>query len=106
MEFLWDEGNVSKNVAKHKVSNKETEQAVQNEPVDLEVQLRNGEIRQVQIGVTDAGRVLVVVSTLRGDKVRVISSRPANREERAFFKEERDRIHHGEESPDSRHPGL
>ena len=31
MEFLWDEGNVSKNVAKHKVSNKETEQAVQNE---------------------------------------------------------------------------
>lgn len=61
-------------IAAHRVGCKEAEQVIQNEPFDLEFQTEDGEERFVQIGETDAGRILVVVSTWRGSKVRVVTA--------------------------------
>jgi uncharacterized DUF497 family protein len=82
--FDWDEANLS-HIAEHGVSPAEAEQAVLNEPVDLELQLRSGEERTVQVGETDAGRILVVVTILRDGKVRVVTAFPAKKKIREFY---------------------
>ena len=45
-----------------------------NDPFDLEFQTVNDEERFVQLGATNAGRILVVVSTWRKHLVRVITA--------------------------------
>ena len=62
--FDWDDENRS-HIAAHRVSCAEAEQVITNEPFDLEFQVMNGEERFVQLGETNAGRILVVVSTWR-----------------------------------------
>ena len=71
--FDWDAANLS-HIADHGVDSKETEQVLRNRPLDVEVQTRSGEERLVQIGETDQGRVLIVVITFRGERVRVITA--------------------------------
>lgn len=45
------------------------------------------EDRFVSIGADDTGRVLVAVYTYRGESIRIISSRRANRRERQFYED-------------------
>lgn len=78
LEFDWDEEN-SNHIKEHNVSRIEAEQVVINEPFDLELQTESGEERFVQLGETNAGRILVVVSTWRGTKIRVITAFDAPR---------------------------
>ena len=47
-----------------------------------------GEQRFVTIGMGAFGRVLVVVYTWRGEKIRIISARQANPHERRMYSEE------------------
>jgi uncharacterized DUF497 family protein len=61
--FHWDAGNVD-HIAKHGITPAEAEQVILNNPFDLELQVRNGETRIPQLGETDGGRVLVVVTTM------------------------------------------
>ena len=82
--FDWDEQNIG-HLARHEVTPGEAEQVIINRPVDLESSLQNGEDRVVQIGETDAGRVLVVVSTMRNKKVRVVTAWPAKERLRRYF---------------------
>jgi uncharacterized DUF497 family protein len=56
--FDWDRANIE-HIAKHGVTPAEAEQVVLNDPVDLTLQLRDGEERTPQIGETNAGRILV-----------------------------------------------
>jgi uncharacterized DUF497 family protein len=84
MEFSWDDANRS-HIAEHAVSPEEAEQVVLNEPLDLEVQIRGGEERTLQVGETDAGRILIVVTTWRGQKVRVVTAFPANKKLRELY---------------------
>jgi uncharacterized DUF497 family protein len=58
--FLWDKENLSP-IARHEVSREEAEQVIENNPFDLERQIRNGEPRVLHLGETNAGRVLFVV---------------------------------------------
>lgn len=74
--FDWDPDNIS-HIARHGVSASEAEQAVLNDPIDLEFQLADEEERIVQLGETDAGRILVVVTTMRDDLIRVVTAFPA-----------------------------
>ncbi len=60
--FDWDDAN-RRHVAEHGVAPSEAEEVVRNNPLDLEEQFRNGEDRLMQIGETDALRILVVVTT-------------------------------------------
>lgn len=82
--FDWDEENIG-HLALHQIAPEEAEQVIQNRPVDLSTELRNGENRIVQIGETDAGRILVVVSAMRNKKIRVVTAWPANKNYRRYF---------------------
>ncbi|MDD2708829.1 MAG: BrnT family toxin [Verrucomicrobiae bacterium] len=85
--FDWDEGNLSKIPAKHPVSNTEAEQMFANIPllVTDDAGHSQNERRFRALGQTNEGRILHVSFTLRGDKVRIISARPANRKERNTY---------------------
>ena len=84
MNFEWDEANRS-HIAEHKMTAEEAEQVVLGNPLDVEVQLRNGEERTIQVGETDLGRVLVVVTTFRGKRLRVVTAFPANKKLRNLY---------------------
>lgn len=84
MQFHWDKGNID-HIARHGVTPEEAEQVIGNNPIDAGAVLRNGEERIVHLGETDAARVLVVVVTEREAMYRVVTARPADRKERAFY---------------------
>ncbi len=84
MQFHWDSGNID-HIALHEVGPREAEQVVENNPLDAGAVLRNGEMRTVHLGETDAGRILIVVVTERDGIYRVVTARPADRKERAFY---------------------
>lgn len=84
MEFEWDEHNRA-HIARHKVRPEEAEQVVLNDPLDVEVQLQNGEERIVQIGETRRGRILVVVTTWRREKTRVVTAFSANKQLKELY---------------------
>jgi uncharacterized protein len=86
--FDWDEGNLD-HIARHGVSREEAEQVILNDPVDVWRQVQDGEERFMQIGVTDAMKVLVVIITWRGELVRVVSAFPASPRLRHYFAAER-----------------
>jgi uncharacterized protein len=83
-QFDWDERNIG-HLVRHDLEPEEAEQVIQNRPVDLRSELRNGEERVVQVGETDAGNILIVVSTMRDRKVRVVTAWPARERLRRDF---------------------
>lgn len=87
--FDWDTGNIDKNFHKHNVSDKETEEVFSNEPLKIFEDNKHSqkEQRLVAYGVTKLGRKLVVVFTLRRQKIRIISARDQNRKERMTYEE-------------------
>jgi uncharacterized DUF497 family protein len=89
--FDWDAGNIA-HIARHGVTPLEAEQALSTFPIDLLRQYDEGEDRFVQIGVTAALRVLVVITTWRGDLIRVISAYEAPVSLRRRYWEERRKI--------------
>jgi uncharacterized DUF497 family protein len=99
MEFDWSEANRS-HIARHGVTTSEAEEVLQNSPLDVTLQTNEGEERTVQVGETDKGRVLVVVTTWRGEKVRVVTSFPASARMRRFYLAKRAR-NHGTKAQDS-----
>ena len=78
IEFDWDEQN-KMHLRSHRVSPQEFEQVIENDPFDLEYEVENGEERYKSIGVTDRGRALIVVWTLREGKVRAVTAYPAGK---------------------------
>jgi uncharacterized protein len=72
-EFDWDEANVG-HVARHSVLPDEAEHVILNDPVDLGLEIVDGEERHVNLGATVKGRVLLVVTTWREDRVRVVTA--------------------------------
>jgi uncharacterized protein len=83
-QFEWDEQNIG-HLAEHEIAPAEAEQVIQNRPIDLSTELRNGEERVVQVGETDEGRTLIVVSATRDSKIRVVTGWPANKSYRRYF---------------------
>ena len=82
--FEWDEGNSAKNWLRHEVQQVEAEQGLLNTPLVVNATSKHGaaEPRFISLGQTDAGRLLTVVFTVRGTKVRVISARAMSEQER------------------------
>jgi hypothetical protein len=85
--FEWDDGNSSKNWARHRISQTEAEQIFVNRPVVVigDVAHSGTEARYFAFGRTDGGRLLTVVFTVRGQLLRVISARPMSRRERRGY---------------------
>ena len=73
IEFDWDDANV-KHLARHRVLPREAEYALRHEPIDLGTEIVDGEERYASLGATAKGRVLVVVTTWRNDRIRVVTA--------------------------------
>ncbi len=85
--FDWDQGNSRKNLEKHDVADSEAEQVFFNQPlVDVpDEKHSSGEDRIDVLGRAEAGRRLVLVCTIRGKLIRLISARPMSRKEREVY---------------------
>jgi uncharacterized DUF497 family protein len=73
IEFDWDEANIG-HVARHSVLPEEAEQVILNDPVDLGMEVVEGEERYLNLGATVDHRILLVVTTWREDRVRVVTA--------------------------------
>jgi len=90
IEFDWDEPNIG-HVARHSVLPEEAEQVILNVPVDLGMTIVEGEERYLNLGATVRGRVLLVVTTWREDRVRVVTAFEAIKRLIQFYYQERER---------------
>jgi uncharacterized DUF497 family protein len=82
--FDWDHENI-RHLARHQITPEQVEQVIRNRPIDLGLNLRNGEERTTQVGETDAALALVVISTMRVEKIRVVTAWPAKERLRRLF---------------------
>jgi hypothetical protein len=90
IEFDWDGANIG-HVARHSVLPEEAEQVILNDPVDLGMEIVEGEQRYLNLGATVRGRVLLVVTTWRDDRVRVVTAFEAIKRLIQFYYQERER---------------
>ena len=91
IQFEWDKGNINKNFNKHKVSNEEAEEVFTNEPIiEIEEGVKNNikEKRRLVLGISDKGKLLSIIFTIRKNKIRIISARPQSRKERRKYAKE------------------
>ena len=86
IEFDWDDEN-KKHLDAHKVAPAEFEQLLNNDPVDLNFERIDNEERYRSVGLTNGGRLLSVVWTIRNGKVRAITAFPASVSDRKAFLE-------------------
>lgn len=82
--FEWDAANTA-HIARHKITPEEAEQVVSAGSLPLETAERSGEERHTELGETADGRLLLVVWTWRGQRIRVVTAFPATRKWRAFW---------------------
>ena len=71
--FEWDWNNLRK-IREHQIKREEAEQALFNDPIPVYEQDVEGERRFVYYGETNAGRLLAVIVTERGDNIRVVTA--------------------------------
>ena len=85
--FDWDEGNADKSWERHRVSQSECEEALFLQPLVVAADRRHSKVesRFFALGQTTIGRLLFIVFTIRGERVRVISARPMSRRERRAY---------------------
>ena len=86
--FQWDKGNSCKNLVKHDVTDGECEEIFFNAPLLFVRDEKHSDLedRLAALGVTNSGRKLTVVFTVRERLIRIISVREMNRKEREFYK--------------------
>jgi uncharacterized DUF497 family protein len=87
--FDWDHGNTGKIWKKHRVDFRESEEIFFNKPLEIFYDEKHSqeEERFAALGITDRGRKLAVIFTIRKRKIRVISARSQSRRERRYFDE-------------------
>jgi len=84
--YDWDEWNIKKSEIRHNVHYKECEQVFARQPViSRDFKHSEKEERYSCIGMTNDNRILFISFTIRNDKIRIISGRPADRRERNFY---------------------
>lgn len=87
--FDWDDGNEHKN-AKHGVTREDVESIIdwqKNLFMGRIIEPKHSEWRGILLGITDKGRMLSLIFTRRGNKLRPISCRPMRSEERRLYEE-------------------
>jgi uncharacterized protein len=88
-EYDWDQHNEG-HIAVHGVERNEVEEVLANGPVYIETRIdpRSGEERILELGHTNAGRVLFVAWTPRGKRTRPVTAFDADRKTRARYHKE------------------
>ena len=89
LSFEWDEEKAKANLKKHRVSFDEaTTVLIDSFSITIHDPDHSvDEQRYIDIGISDNGRVLVVVYTERGSNIRIISCRKATPSERKLYEE-------------------
>jgi uncharacterized DUF497 family protein len=87
--FEWDSGNMLKSITKHNISNVEAESCFNDTlAITLADEKHTGnEERFLLYGKSSAGHIIVNCFTLRNGKIRIISSRKANKKERMIYEQ-------------------
>ncbi len=83
--FEWDEANRG-HLVRHRVTPEEFEQALKNDPVELGSALVNGEQRTKVAAITDRGRILEMIYTVRRGRIRAVTAYPANKKKREAYR--------------------
>ncbi len=90
MTYEWDAGKARLNVKKHGIDFADAVGALEDDlALTMRDELTGGEERWITIGTDVLGRVLVVVYTWRGERVRLISARRATKRETEQYEEQR-----------------
>src|SRR5262245_22155246 len=86
--FEWDSSKASANLRKHKISF-ETAREVFFDPFVCagDEQVIDGEVRDTGIGLTVDWQLLYIAYTIRGETIRLISARLANRYQRKIYED-------------------
>ena len=87
--FEWDKNNIDKSYQKHGITLNEAEEIFLDEDILLLEDIKHSqqEERFKAIGKIAKGRILFLVFTIRGNKIRIISARVANKKERRMYEQ-------------------
>ncbi len=85
--YEWDPDKNRRNVARRRLSFREASTALEDaaSATDVDSWDSEDESRDVTIGRTNTGRIVVVAHTDRGARIRIISARPAEPQERKDY---------------------
>ena len=85
--FEWDDGNIDKNWKRHQIHYKEIEEVFFNRPIKIFPDVRHSqkEKRFLAYGRTNSDVLLTVVFVVRNKKLRAISARRQNKNEKALY---------------------
>jgi uncharacterized protein len=87
IEFEWDENKARSNIEKHGVTFEEATEIFFDPFYQIGDATANNEQRDFMLGYSLAQRLLLVVYVERGRRTRIISARPANRNERKLYEQ-------------------
>lgn len=81
--FEWDSGNIDKNWKKHRVANKESEEAFLDKFLLTGRDIKHStlEVRHLLYGQSKKGKYLAISFTFRFNFIRIISARQMNKKE-------------------------
>jgi uncharacterized protein len=82
--FDWDRNNLRK-IRAHRIEQHEVEQVLENDPIPIYEQDVAVEPRFVYYGETNAGRLLAVVVTERGERIRVVTAYDLDRSQKRDY---------------------
>jgi uncharacterized DUF497 family protein len=85
-DFEWDTEKADSNLSKHGVSFEEAALAL-TDSLSLDFDDLVERANLVTLATSPTGRILYVVSTESGDRIRIISARDATRQERRRYEE-------------------
>ena len=87
--FIWDKGNIDKNLIKHDVSNSECEEAFfdDHKLIFNDIIHSKKEKRYIILARTKNERLLFMVYIIRNQMVRIISARDVSKRERRLYEE-------------------
>ncbi|GAB3341731.1 hypothetical protein GCM10027299_56010 [Larkinella ripae] len=88
-QFEWDDGNRHKSVIKHGVTNEEAESVFADSGRVIRLSKRGTptEIRYLCYGRSNQDRLLTAYFIVRHGKIRIIGTRVARREEKAYYED-------------------
>jgi uncharacterized protein len=84
LKFDWDDAN-REHIARHGLLPHEVEEVFNGDTLELAAYAVRGEQRYEDLGITKSGRILFVVTTIRGDTLRPVTAFDATRSQRSRF---------------------
>ena len=95
--FDWDTANIG-HIAEHNVLPHDAEEAYNSNPLYLDYSVEDGELRHREVGETATGRILVIISTMSGELVRIVTAYWADRPLRVTYLAFKESEQHGKEN--------